>query len=216
MKPEPEDHPGQSHGMVGKSGGNQGEIGESDIAVRRRTSQKCRNSRTGIDLGTVEDPLAAGIDPMLWLESLAKRQGATEEELTTAADMDVPTPENAVDTGPGYTDFSIEGTSSTPAREPDKTDETIDPAAWVESMATSTEPEVDQPTGMSDSDIETALSSGQDIPPDQMEQFFARQLDRGLSREDTPPEPDDEFDPDAPAVPCRAARLVAGTGPSPR
>jgi hypothetical protein len=50
-----------------------------------------------------DDPLG-GMDPMAWLESLAKRQGANADELTTAADLEIPVPssDQAV-TGPGYT-----------------------------------------------------------------------------------------------------------------
>src|SRR5579859_5683866 len=49
------------------------------------------------------DPFG-GLDPMAWLESLAKRQGANPEELTTAADLDVPLPPaDTVIDEPGYT-----------------------------------------------------------------------------------------------------------------
>lgn len=48
-------------------------------------------------------------EQMSWLESLAKRQGVTDEELTTAADQDIPIPENAVIDEPGYVPFSITG-----------------------------------------------------------------------------------------------------------
>ncbi len=46
-------------------------------------------------------------EQMAWLESLAKRQGASEEELTTDADLDVPIPENAEELvdEPGYVPF---------------------------------------------------------------------------------------------------------------
>src|SRR5215212_6444185 len=50
-----------------------------------------------------DDPLG-GIDPMKWLESLAARQGANPDELTTSADIDVPVlPEDTVIDEPGYT-----------------------------------------------------------------------------------------------------------------
>src|SRR5215470_11163176 len=50
-----------------------------------------------------DDPLG-GMDPMAWLESLAARQGAKPEELTTAADLDIPMPPaDAKVEGPGYT-----------------------------------------------------------------------------------------------------------------
>src|SRR5260221_8472841 len=50
-----------------------------------------------------DDPLG-GMDPMAWLESLAARQGAKPEELTTSADLDIPVlpPDTVVDE-PGYT-----------------------------------------------------------------------------------------------------------------
>src|SRR5947209_6397507 len=50
-----------------------------------------------------DDPLG-GIDPMAWLESLAARQGAKPEELTTAANLEIPLPpEGTVIDAPGYT-----------------------------------------------------------------------------------------------------------------
>src|SRR2546430_639272 len=50
-----------------------------------------------------DDPLG-GMDPMEWLESLAARQGAKAEELTTSANLDIPMPpaDTVVDE-PGYT-----------------------------------------------------------------------------------------------------------------
>src|SRR5258708_39595927 len=50
-----------------------------------------------------DDPLG-GMDPMAWLESLAARQGANPDELTTAHDLDIPElpPDTVVDE-PGYT-----------------------------------------------------------------------------------------------------------------
>jgi hypothetical protein len=52
---------------------------------------------------SADDPFG-GMDPMAWLESLAKRQGANVDELTTSADLEVPLPpEDAKVTGPGYT-----------------------------------------------------------------------------------------------------------------
>src|SRR5438874_1343327 len=44
------------------------------------------------------------MDPMAWLESLAARQGAKPEELTTAANLDIPLPPaDTVIDEPGYT-----------------------------------------------------------------------------------------------------------------
>lgn len=46
-------------------------------------------------------------EQMAWLESLAKRQGASEDELITAADLDIPVPENVEIDEPGYVPYSI-------------------------------------------------------------------------------------------------------------
>lgn len=52
-----------------------------------------------------DDPLG-GVDPMLWLESLAARQGANLSELTTTADLDIAdVPPDAVIDEPGYIPF---------------------------------------------------------------------------------------------------------------
>jgi hypothetical protein len=65
-----------------------------------------------------DDPFG-GLDPMAWLESLAKRQGANTDELTTAANIDVPLPpEDAQVTGPGYTPGYDTGKKAEPAPEP--------------------------------------------------------------------------------------------------
>ncbi len=49
-------------------------------------------------------------EQMAWLESLAKRQGVKDEELTTKADLDIPIPEDAQIDEPGYVPF--EGSAS--------------------------------------------------------------------------------------------------------
>ncbi len=46
-------------------------------------------------------------EQLAWLESLARRQGARDEELTTAADQDIPIPENVEIDEPGYVPYSI-------------------------------------------------------------------------------------------------------------
>ena len=148
-----------------------------------------------VDLSAIEDPLEAGIDPMLWLESLAKRQGANNEELTTSADMDIPVPDDVPDLEMDVEDFSLE--THVPADEG-----TTDPAAWLESMATGLSAEPETEDSMSDADIQQALSSGTDIPADQMEAFLGRQLDRQLAGGDVPIPVADDYDPDAPAVPA--------------
>src|SRR5258708_30453899 len=78
-----------------------------------------------------DDPLG-GIDPMAWLESLAARQGANPDELTTAADLDIPLPpEGTKETGPGYTpgyDVGKSGQAApTPPPAPTPTPDTAPP-----------------------------------------------------------------------------------------
>jgi outer membrane biosynthesis protein TonB len=97
-----------------------------------------------------EDVLG-GVDPMKWLESLAARQGANPDELTTEADLNIPVPENASDTGPGYFDFdpfsSTQGREAatpepvaassepTPVAASDDLLGGLDPLAWLEQLA---------------------------------------------------------------------------------
>lgn len=98
------------------------------------------------------------MDPLKWLESLAARQGANPEELITSADLDVPEADpNAVIDEPGYVDYDPFGSGSSrsttraeaapppaakPAPKPSPApagagalDETVDPLAWLESLA---------------------------------------------------------------------------------
>jgi hypothetical protein len=54
-----------------------------------------------------EEEMLSGADPMRWLESLAKRQGAKPEEFLTQADLDIPElPEDTVIDEPGYVEYS--------------------------------------------------------------------------------------------------------------
>src|SRR5260221_9952148 len=105
-----------------------------------------------------DDPLG-GMDPMAWLESLAARQGANPDELTTAHDLDIPElpPDTVVDE-PGYTPGYDTGktvpaspvkapqpaTPTPPAPTPQPVASTassddplggMDPMAWLESLA---------------------------------------------------------------------------------
>lgn len=166
------------------------------------------------------DPFAEGVDPMSWLETMARRQGAKQEELTTEANVNVPSPQDVSSLeGPGYTPYSFDalGLSSRPAEESLPSDlggleeeveaaELEDPAAWLDSLASSQgfTPEVlrgasakaDQP--LTDDDIRVALERGEDIPHEAMERWMNRQLEIGAQRD----EPEPEYDPDAPAVPA--------------
>ncbi|NDJ60292.1 MAG: hypothetical protein GYB67_04155, partial [Chloroflexi bacterium] len=59
-----------------------------------------------------DDPFAEGTDPIAWLETLAKQQGAKTEELTTEANLDFG------DTPTDLSDFMLDLPTETPAREP--------------------------------------------------------------------------------------------------
>jgi tetratricopeptide (TPR) repeat protein len=110
-----------------------------------------------VDLGAEasEDDLSAliGSDPMLWLETLAKRQGASQEQLLTSADMEVgEVPEDVVIDEPGYVPFDVlEGRPRTQPSVPDEepvaelsmdigTD--VESQEWPVEAVTSDEPEV--------------------------------------------------------------------------
>ena len=77
-------------------------------------------------------------EQMAWLESLAKRQGVDDDELTTSADIDVPVPENAVVDEPGYVPYSISGK---PKVEQAETPELEEPVAEPEPEPEPTPPE---------------------------------------------------------------------------
>ena len=89
-------------------------------------------------------------EQMAWLESLAKRQGVGDEELTTAADLDIPVPENAVIDEPGYVPYSISdkpaASKAAPAPKPEPEpepepellpveDEGDDPMQWLGTLS---------------------------------------------------------------------------------
>ncbi len=145
------------------------------------------------DMTDIDDPLAAGVDPMAWLESLAKRQGVKDEELTTAANLRIPSPQAEEEPQPASFD------SPPPAQVP--REETSDPAAWLESLAAEGVPasaETPEAGGMSDEDIQQALARGVEIPRDEMAAFLDRQLQRQLEGGEFMP-PETLYDPDAPA-----------------
>lgn len=144
----------------------------------------------------VDDPLAAGADPMAWLESLARRQGARDEELLTPADTPLP---------------------QLP-RQPEPTPPAADPTAWLDSLASGqgfAEPDAEADE-MSDEDIQRALSTGAEIPSDQMAAFLDRQLQRQLDGGEIPLPELEEYDPDAPPIPAELPDwLLEGMGQPP-
>src|SRR5260221_4399511 len=79
-----------------------------------------------------DDPLG-GMDPMAWLESLAARQGANPDELTTEANLDIEEPpaDTVVDE-PGYTPGYDVGKSSFAAQSESAKATTPEPQAEMQ------------------------------------------------------------------------------------
>ena len=88
-------------------------------------------------------------DPMVWLESLARRQGVSEEELVTAANLDIPSPPpDTIIEEPGYVPYDAfaearpsaieEAAPPKPAAEPEPAismEMELPPAELVEELA---------------------------------------------------------------------------------
>lgn len=108
---------------------DQAGYGDSDVpgAVDRPTPAEARP--TGQATTPAESPLGPGVDPLAWLESLAKRQGANPEEFVTAADLEVPeVPPDAVVDEPGYTPYEVSAAPrprAVPEPEPHREAETL-------------------------------------------------------------------------------------------
>lgn len=84
---------------------------ESDL--RAAASTDATDSDSGIEAeiqsaaAWSEEDVLGGADPMTWLETLARRQGANPDELTTEADLEIPElPADTVIDEPGYTEYS--------------------------------------------------------------------------------------------------------------
>jgi len=181
------------------------------------------------------DPFAGSVDPMNWLESLAKRQGVKGEELLTKADLSIPAPDNVLDSGPGYTDYSVDAPvaesseAAQAAAEPTALTaaELESPADWLDSLASGqgfTPRQAETPAEEiipSDDDMREALRSGKEIAPEDMEAWFNKQLDRGFEREEPelPAEEDEEiaepdYDPEAPAIPAALPDWLSEMAPA--
>ncbi len=128
------------------------------------------------------------VDPLAWLESLARRQGARSEELITGGTLDVPeTAADAVIDEPGYEDYSPFGTLAERADE-DETPEPERPAAavpagddtlaWLEGLADEQAAPAaaggDPLAGLSDEEIELRAAAGE-LTATQMEAWLRRQ-----------------------------------------
>jgi hypothetical protein len=159
----------------------------------------------------IADPLETGANPLEWLETLARRQGAAAEELTTGASLDIPLPEGVTDNAPGYTDYSFESpadlpaavTAEEPAPEGEALPELDDPEAWLDKLASgrayaeevSSEREP-EPVETPGEDIIAALNKGEDISAEAMQAWMEKQFDRAEEIGDV----EEEVDLEAPPV----------------
>lgn len=91
---------------------------------------------------SMDDVLAGNVDPQLWLESLAARQGARPDELVTSADLSIAdVPEDAVIDEPGYVPYDISSGSAKAEQPREPAPESLeplggaDPMTWLESLA---------------------------------------------------------------------------------
>ena len=142
-----------------------------------------------------------GEGSLKWLESLAKRQGADEDELVTEADLDIPFPRDIEETGPGYAPYSFEeGTGA--IQENDEPvanfdfDASSDPAAWLDSLASGVsgqagageDYEADDEAEEEDydsvaSDVISRLNSGGEVSPEDIDAFFRKSFEKASSYE---------------------------------
>ncbi len=187
-----------------------------------------------LDLPTEERPAQRPAEPArmtgdstTWLESLARRQGARPEELTTSADLEVGMPEDAEPAA--YTPFTFDTPPS--LRRPAPTEpeplELEDPAAWLDSLAAeqgyseagvrATQPSPsDVEDDLSLEAIEEAIARGT-VTPEQMQIFLDHQTELAAQALSQPDDALLEFDADAPAVPAELPDwLLEQVGPPPK
>jgi hypothetical protein len=166
---------------------------------------------TPIASAPADDPFASGVDPMAWLESLAKRQGANPDELTTAADLDVPVPAET----PEF-DLSMLSAELEPQAQ-----ELENPVNFLDSLAsdyteenipTTARPAEPPPAEESIDAITQAIAAGT-ASREQMQQWLEHQTDLYVQEaEQTVEEPD----PDAPPLPAELPSwLLDQFGPPP-
>ncbi len=121
---------------------------------------------------------------MEWIETLAKRQGADPEELTTRAGMNIPVLDDAEVEAEDYQPFSFDTPPS--ARRAPEAQGLENPADWLNSLAGSegyseegvraTQPSSDEPD-MSLDDIQDAINAGT-VTREQMQYFLDQQADQ--------------------------------------
>jgi hypothetical protein len=158
------------------------------------------------------DPFASGVDPMAWLESLAKRVGTNPDELTTAADIDVPLPTEAAT--PEF-DLSMLSAELEPQEQ-----ELENPVNFLDSLASEYNEETilapsrtPEPSAEQSIDsINEAVAAGT-ASREQMQQWLEHQTDLYVQEAEQPVE---EVDPDAPPLPAELPSwLLDQFGPPP-
>lgn len=186
-------------------------------------------------------PESAGDDDssLEWLESLAKKQGASEEEFTTPAGMSIEDDddyqESEMFTAPepaAPVDLDALDVDDLDSADPD------DPAAWLETLAASQgaeaasppdflsqmaagdeqadeeEDEQPQPAAAASDDIIHKLNAAEDVSPDDMKGWMDNLLEQGASRTDVPDYIDEDED-DEPLEAQIPDWLVEQVGPPP-
>jgi hypothetical protein len=171
------------------------------------------------------DPYAQGVNPIEWLETLAKRQGAKEEELTTRASMNIPAPPAAEVEDDDYQPFSFD---TPPARRPPEPAAAENPADWLNSLAgaegyseegvlatqmpeASDEAEPVSST-MSMPAIEDAIQQGT-VTREQMQFFLEQQADQLA---EAPEEYYEEVEDDGPLAPAELPDWLSELRPAPQ
>ncbi|GAB5492711.1 MAG: hypothetical protein Phog2KO_29260 [Phototrophicaceae bacterium] len=151
-----------------------------------------------------------------WMESLAANQGAPEDELITDASLNIPMPDNILDDGPGYEEFSFEDATgivqdsdSMPAildlGEDEEELVLDDPESWLDNLASGVadnelpddifEGEAFATSERADSgqfdDLANNVKSQMDAgklgdSPDDINKFFESAFARASTRDDVP------------------------------
>jgi hypothetical protein len=166
-----------------------------------------------------------------WLESLARQEGANTEELVTSANLDIPMPDDILDDGPGYEDFSFEQGSGMIAE--DENEEIVpsfdvtsmdmnDPENWLDQLAQAQsgtaplgfgddedEDEDEEDLSQYDDmmvDIQEKINQGT-VSPEEIELFFRVSRSKADARTDVPDyldSEDEEEDIDVVEAPVQA------------
>ena len=178
-----------------------------------------------------------GENPIAWIESLARDQGAPSEELTTSADMDIERPTNFIPDGPGYEPYSFETGGKPPIEEEEATPEPSldadsvadmdmsDPSAWLDALAAGVSggKAESRTADVDDEDEEVAtetisrINAGEDVSPEEVENFFDAMFKQAEQYADRDEDIDEEEDLPSDAIPAEIpdwlqAQMASDTG----